>query len=179
MTKAFLMFLTLNNNNRIKSASLRSGIKDSGITYPKYTLSHILALIFGVRLTSGGKTGGHPADNPENIRRTPGAHMAEYLADTWRTSAQSGGSGGHSSDIRQKSGGHLANFQRIQLKGRYLGTGRERDRKGQGFGNGSGLGTMEIPALDALKVHIENYRVFWKNCVFSQFTATPPSPTSL
>ena len=24
-----------------------------------------------------------------------------------------------------------------------------------------------------------NYRVFRKNCVFSQFTATPPSPTSL
>ena len=26
---------------------------------------------------------------------------------------------------------------------------------------------------------LDRYRVFRKNCVFSQFTATPPSPTSL
>ena len=28
-------------------------------------------------------------------------------------------------------------------------------------------------------LHIGLYRMFRKNCVFSQFTATPPSPTSL
>ena len=35
-----------------------------------------------------------------------------------------------------------------------------------------------MPIYDSIKLFIR-YRMFRKNCVFSQFTATPPSPTSL